>query len=75
MKRPRRSVTTVILFAALAAIVFGATLLRAGAEWSDSQPAAAAAPERPPSPVAPLPDFRPSEELPADAAVAFPTDI
>ena len=24
---------------------------------------------------APLPEFQPSEELPADAAVAFPTDI
>jgi hypothetical protein len=57
-----------------AAIVLGAGWLLAGAETQE----AATAPESG-SPAAasttPLPEFEPSERLPAGSAVAFPTDI
>ncbi len=66
------------LLALAAALLFSSGLLTAGPA---PPPAAATAPGPPaaaqtaPGAVTPLPDFRPSEELPADAAVAFPTDI
>jgi hypothetical protein len=61
-----------------AALLFSSGLLTAGAAPPPA-PAIAPSPSGPAQtatgPVTPLPDFRPSEELPADAAVAFPTDI
>jgi len=53
-----------------------AAVLAAG--WLMAQPAASPQ-ENPgataPSSEEPLPDFQPTERLPADSAVAFPTDI
>ena len=62
-----RRTAAVGLLALAAALVIGTRLLTAGAEAPPPAPAQSA--------VTPLPDFHPSEELPADAAVAFPTDI
>ena len=77
MKRELRPRDAVTLIAAATAFALGAGLLAAGADApappareSASGPAQSA----PPS-ASPLPDFKPTEELPADAAVAFPTDI
>jgi hypothetical protein len=74
MKRHLRTAVTAAILAVAAALVFGSGLLTAGA----TPPPAPAQAEPGPAqagPVTPLPDFKPSEELPADAAVAFPTDI
>lgn len=74
-----RKTAAVGLVALAAALVLGSRLLTAGPEAPPPAPAAnadsAGASESAPSSVTPLPDFHPSEELPADAAVAFPTDI
>jgi hypothetical protein len=78
MKRHIRPAVTTALLVLAAALLFSSGLLTAGASPAS---APAIAPGQPgsaqtaPGPVTPLPDFRPSEELPADAAVAFPTDI
>jgi hypothetical protein len=65
MRRHYRTAVAVALLALAAALLFGSRLLTAGAG-----PAQTAAGQE-----ATLPDFKPSAELPADAAVAFPTDI
>jgi len=68
--------TRVVLAAATAAVLFVAPL---AARWLTAQPATP--PQETPAAVAvsgeeePLPDFQPTERLPADSAVAFPTDI
>lgn len=78
MKRHLRPAITAALVALAAALIFSSGILTAG----PAPPPAPAVVNRPSGPaqtapgaVTPLPDFRPSEELPADAAVAFPTDI
>ena len=59
-----------IVLAALAlALILGATWLVAGG----GTPAAAA--QATEASGSPLPNFQPSEKLPVDSAVAFPTDI
>ena len=65
MRRHFRPAITVALLALAAALLFGSGLLTAGAAPAQTAPGQET----------PLPDFQPSEELPADAAVAFPTDI
>jgi hypothetical protein len=78
MKPHLRPAITAALLALAAALLFSSGLLTAGASPPPA-PASVNGPSGPaqaaPGPVTPLPDFRPSEELPADAAVAFPTDI
>lgn len=74
MKQIRSRVTATVLATALLA---AASWLLAGPE-SPSAPSAAAqetAPAAAPAEQPDLPDFEPSEKLPADSAVAFPTDI
>ncbi|MDX2436367.1 MAG: hypothetical protein QNL88_04870, partial [Acidobacteriota bacterium] len=79
MKRHRRTTAAAALLGVAAALIFGTRLLTAGAEAPPVAPAASAgssgALQSAPAAVTPLPDFKPSEELSADAAVAFPTDI
>jgi len=79
MKTHSRTTAAVGLLVLAAALVFGTRLLTAGAEAPAPAPAPSAASagalQSAPGAVTPLPDFKPSEELPADAAVAFPTDI
>lgn len=64
-----------LIVGALAILVFAVALTAgwlvadAGAPQQDATPAPESASEEP------LPDFQPSERLPADSAVAFPTDI
>ena len=65
MRRRFRSAITAALLALAAALLFGSGLLTAGAGPAQTAPGQET----------PLPDFKPSEALPADAAVAFPTDI
>jgi hypothetical protein len=65
MRRHIRHAVTAALLALAAALLFGSGLLTAGAAPGQTAPGQET----------PLPDFKPSEELPADAAVAFPTDI
>lgn len=65
MRRLLRPAVIAALLALAAALLFGSGLLTAGAGPAQTAPGQ----------VTPLPDFKPSEELPADAAVAFPTDI
>ena len=68
-----KPITRTILPGIIAVGVFVVALttgwLTADAGLPQQQPAEAAAPEEP------LPDFQPTERLPADSAVAFPTDI
>jgi len=75
----RRTTAIAALLALAGALFFGTRLLTADAKAAPSAPAPSAAssdpPQSDPGGVTPLPDFKPSEELPADAAVAFPTDI
>ena len=75
MTHHRRTTVTVLLLALAAALGLGSRLLTAGAEAPASPPAATDASPSAQTEVTPLPDFKPTEELPADAAVAFPTDI
>ncbi len=65
--RPRVAVTVLAI-----ALVAAASWLLAGPEPEATQEPAPAAVA---SEGSPLPDFEPSEKLPADSAVAFPTDI
>ena len=78
MRRHLRPAITAAL-AALAATLFLASGILTAGPAPPPAPAVASSPSGPaqtaPGAVTPLPDFRPSEELPADAAVAFPTDI
>ncbi len=67
MRRHVRPAVMTALAALAAALIFSSGILTAGPSPPPAQTA--------PGAVTPLPDFRPSEELPADAAVAFPTDI
>ena len=65
-----------LVLATTAAVFIIAAALAAG--WLRAQPAAS--PQENPGATAsssdePLPDFQPTERLPADSAVAFPTDI
>ena len=79
MRSHHQKVSAAALLALAAALALGARLLTAGADAPSPAPAAAAgssaALQSVAGEVTPLPDIRPSEELPADAAVAFPTDI
>ena len=79
MKTHSRATVAVGLMVLAAALVFGTSLLTAGSEAPPPESAPSAVPagtlQSAPGSVTPLPDFKPSEELPADAAVAFPTDI
>jgi hypothetical protein len=68
IKRPFIVITLAILVFA-AALATGWLTVVAGASPQET----AEAPE--PTSEEPLPDFQPSERLPADSAVAFPTDI
>ena len=61
------SILAILIFAA--ALTVGWLTADAGASPQESAGGSAPAPEEP------LPDFQPSERLPADSAVAFPTDI
>ena len=79
MRTHNRTTTAVGLLVLAVALVFGTRLLTAGSEAFHFERAPDARPphtvQSAPAAVTPLPDFKPSEELPADAAVAFPTDI
>jgi len=79
VKRHLRPALTTALLALAAALLMSSGLLTAGAAPPPPAPASVNDPSGPaqaaPGAVTPLPDFKPSEELPADAAVAFPTDI
>lgn len=67
IKRPLIAVLAVLILAA--AMTAGWLTADAGAPPQET----AEAPET--TTYEPLPDFQPSERLPADSAVAFPTDI
>jgi hypothetical protein len=60
-------VFTVLVFAA--ALIVGWLMADAGAPGQETSEAPVSTTEEP------LPDFQPTERLPADSAVAFPTDI
>jgi hypothetical protein len=75
MKRPNLPRSLAGLVLAAAALVLGATWLIAGANSPQSTAPAEATPQASESTQSPLPDFQPSEQLPAGSAVAFPTDI
>jgi hypothetical protein len=62
------------LIAVLVILVFAAALAAGWMSAHASAPTQEAA-EAPETTEEPLPDFQPSERLPADSAVAFPTDI
>ena len=62
------------LIAVLAVLVFAAALA-AGWLTADAGAPPQVTTESPETTEEPLPDFQPSERLPADSAVAFPTDI
>jgi hypothetical protein len=59
-----RPTTTAVMLVLLGALAIGARWLAAGFEAQQA-----------PAGLTPLADFEPTERLPADAAVAFPTDI
>ena len=71
------------LFMLLLAVCAVAALLASGGPASDAGASTQEAEEAPqstseesrPTTEEPLPDFQPTERLPADSAVAFPTDI
>lgn len=70
MKPITRYLIAVLAVLALAAALTGGWLTAdAGAPPQETAEAPETATEEP------LPDFQPSERLPADSAVAFPTDI
>ena len=77
MKQIRRGRTVTAIAVAATALALGASWLIAGA--TEPAPEPTLAPETfPPaaeSAETPLPDFLPSEQLPAGSSVAFPTDI
>lgn len=77
--RRRLKPTTVSALVLLAAAFALWTGLLVAESPSPSPPGSAegesGAAQSAPSSTTPLPNFRPTEELPADAAVAFPTDI
>ena len=78
MKRFTRPALAAALLALAAALALGATMLTAGAAAPPGpvvEDGSSGARIQPPAALTPLPDFKPTEELPADAAVAFPTDI
>lgn len=66
-KQPLIAVLVVLVFAA--ALAAGWMTADAGAPPQKTEEAPAT------TTAEPLPDFQPSERLPADSAVAFPTDI
>ena len=71
MKPIKRSLITAILAVVIftAALTVGWLTADAGAPPQESAEAPEATTEEP------LPNFQPTERLPADSAVAFPTDI
>jgi len=71
MKPIKRSLITAILAVVIftAALTVGWLTADAGAPPQETAEAPKATTEEP------LPDFQPTERLPADSAVAFPTDI
>jgi len=77
MKLIRRSRTVTAIAVAATALALAASRLIAGAAGPAPEPTLV--PETPPlaaeSAQTPLPDFLPSEQLPAGSSVAFPTDI
>ena len=78
MRPDSRPPTYFALLLLAAAFVLGTGLLLAGSDPPSPGPPGAGesgAVQAAPSSTTPLPNFKPSEELPADAAVAFPTDI
>jgi hypothetical protein len=68
IKRPLIAVVVAVLVSA-AALTAGWLTADAGASPQETAEAPETTTEEP------LPDFQPSERLPADSAVAFPTDI
>ena len=77
MTTRHRHKTAIALLVLAAALVSAAQWLMAGPDAEPRPPSVSEgeAPQAAPASTTPLPDFKPSEELPADAAVAFPTDI
>jgi len=71
MKPIKRSFTTAIIAVLIftAALTVGWLTADAGAPLQETAEAPESTAEEP------LPDFQPTERLPADSAVAFPTDI
>jgi hypothetical protein len=70
-----KPITRHLLLASLAILVFAAALT-AGWLMADTGASPQETTGTPPSTTEePLPDFQPTERLPADSAVAFPTDI
>ena len=66
-KRPLMAILAILVFAA--ALTAGWLTADAGAPPQETAEAPESTTEEP------LPDFQPTERLPADSAVAFPTDI
>jgi hypothetical protein len=70
-----KPITRNLFFTGLAILIFMA-VVTAGRLRADTGAPAQETTEAPPSATQePLPDFQPTERLPADSAVAFPTDI
>lgn len=69
MKPTTRTILTAILAIGVFVVALTTGWLAADAGPPQQQSAEAPATEEP------LPDFQPTERLPADSAVAFPTDI
>jgi hypothetical protein len=75
MEHFKRSKTITAITIMIAALALGATWLIAAANAPEATPVVEAAEQVSGSTQTPLPDFQPSEDLPAGSAVAFPTDI
>lgn len=77
MKKSTRGRTLIVIAVAVTSLALAASWLVAGAVGPAPEPTLV--PEStPPAAVSgetPLPDFLPSEQLPAGSSVAFPTDI
>ena len=70
-----KPITRNLFITGLAILIFMA-VVTAGRLRADTGALAQETAEAPPSATQePLPDFQPTERLPADSAVAFPTDI
>ena len=64
-----------ILVTAVALLVYGATLTAGWLTAGSAPPPQETAETPETTQEEPLPEFQPTERLPADSAVAFPTDI
>lgn len=75
MNHFKRSHKITAITLVMAALALGATWLIAVVNAQEAAPVVEAPEPESGATQSPLPDFEPSEELPAGSAVAFPTDI